>query len=212
MPALFIETIRMERGVPCNIPFHIQRMRDTANEQMFFPPELPHLETLCPSYLLGNTVKCRIVYRSAIENITFDTYQVRNIHSLACASLPALFDYHLKFLKRHVLDELRMQCGADEVILTNQQGYVTDTSYSNLLFRADDDVWDTPDAPLLKGTMLTSMLQEPSLYSELSHPFQRIRQRPIHINHLCQYKEVALVNAMMPPHKAIILPISAIRL
>lgn len=227
MPALFIETIRLDNGVPQNLSFHLERMRHTAGLCGFTLPDIHELAQMCPGYLRAGTVKCRLIYRDSIESITFESYRPRTIRSLAVARIPENFSYQLKYLKREVLDMLRLRSGADEVILVDSEGYVTDSSYSNLLFCREDGVWETPEKPLLKGTMRASLLAhsnaEKTFYSregtfpgdnkgivQATTPFGKIELRKIRAKELISYREIALINAMMPPEEAIILPLSSL--
>lgn len=203
MPALFIETIRLERGIAQNIELHYKRMEQTARELNFIPAHLPPIEQLCPPNLTIGTTKCRIVYRETIESITFEEYSPRTINTLALVSIPEGYSYKYKFLRRHILDELRLSSGADEVILVDKEGHVTDSSYSNLLFKTEKGDWVTPSTPLLAGTMRRLLLNE-----GISSEGTRITEAKITVNDLPKYTHVALINAMMPLNKAITCPIT----
>lgn len=45
-------------------------------------------------------------------------------------------------------DAFRLRSGADEVLLVNEVGLITDPTFSNLLFRRSGEQWETPDLPL----------------------------------------------------------------
>lgn len=108
-------------------------MKRTATDKQFEVPTLPDLEDLCPTELRhGSTVKCRIIYRDSIESISFDAYTPRTILTLALAKLPEDFDYSYKYLRRHILDELRLASGCDEVLLYNSEGLLCDSSLATL--------------------------------------------------------------------------------
>lgn len=207
MPALFLETIRLESGIPQNLVRHVERMKQTAIDKQFKVPTLPDLEDLCPKELRhGSTVKCRVIYRDSIESISFDAYTPRTILTLALAKLPEDFDYSYKYLRRHILDELRLASGCDEVLLYNSEGLLSDSSFSNLIFEREDGVWITPDRPLLNGTMRQALLKE-----DKGSNAPMIKEGSIRIEDLPLFKRVAFINAMLPFEKAIVCPLSHLK-
>jgi 4-amino-4-deoxychorismate lyase len=67
-------------------------------------------------------------------------------------------DYSLKYLDRTCLTGLIDRGVADDVLIV-KNGFVTDTSYSNIVF-TDGLRWIMPDTPLLRGTMREKLLIE----------------------------------------------------
>ena len=68
-------------------------------------------------------------------------------------------DYHLKKNDRSDLMRLASLRGdCDEIIICRNDGIITDTSYSNLVFITADRQLLTPSDPLLKGVMSKSLL------------------------------------------------------
>jgi 4-amino-4-deoxychorismate lyase len=81
-------------------------------------------------------------------------------------------------------DLLKLKGACDEIIII-KQGYVTDTSYTNIAFY-DGEKWYTSDTPLLAGTCRASLIDEGVL------SVKNIRETDI-----WKYKKVSLINAMM---------------
>lgn len=203
MPALLIETIRFEGGKAQNLSLHETRMRHAGDILGFKAPSLPDLEAMHPPMLDNRTYKCRIIYRDCIESISFDPYIPRQIETVVPVQLPEAFDYSLKYLRRNTLDELRLSSGCDEVLLVNGKGLITDSSFSNLLFRRKGGgAWETPSTPLLRGVM-----RELLLGIGTTPEGDPVVEREISVSDLPQYREIAFINSMLPFEKAVICPI-----
>jgi 4-amino-4-deoxychorismate lyase len=79
--------------------------------------------------------------------------------------------------------EMRGDC--DDILIV-KRGMVTDSSYSNVVFRGSYGNWVTPATYLLPGTRRASLIQQ-GLISETD----------ISINDITKYTELKLINAMM---------------
>lgn len=94
-------------------------------------------------------------------------------------------DYTFKFADRTRIDELFAAKGPADDILILKNGYITDSSYANVILW-DGYSWWTPDRPLLAGTQREKLLRE-----------GRIKERPILASDLKDYKKLKLINAML---------------
>ena len=130
----FIETLRLEDGKVQLQPLHRARMERTARDLGFVCPPMPPLEQLCPEPLRKGRVKCRFVYRETIRELSFTRYTPRIIHTFAPVSLPVGYTYSYKSTDREVLNRLKEGCAADEVLLVDSEGRITDCSFANLAF------------------------------------------------------------------------------
>ena len=83
-----------------------------------------------------------------------------------------------------MLNELLAQKGDCDEILIIKNGYVTDCSIGNLIFRQGTQ-WFTPDTPLLEGTQRAKLLTQ-----------GRIKVRSILATDLHLFEEVRLINAL----------------
>ena len=182
----FIETLRLEEGKVQLQSLHQARMERTACDLGFVCPPMPPLEQLCPEPLRKGRVKCRFVYRETIRELSFTPYTPRIIHSFAPMALPVGYTYSYKSTDREVLNHLKEGCAADEVLLVDSEGRITDCSFANLAFRREGR-WYTPDTPLLEG------IQRQQLILECLLP-----PRPIRGADLGEYDQILPINAMLP--------------
>ena len=181
---MFLETICIQNGVVQNLQAHVKRMRETAAHFNFSAPDISNLETFVPKSIKKCAkVKCRIVYHTKINNITFEKYIPKVVKSLKLVN--ASPDYSFKFSDRTILNALLSQKGDADEILIVRNGYITDTSYSNVVFRKKNDFF-TPDTYLLNGTKRQLLLQNGI-----------IREKQITVENLDEFEEIFLINAML---------------
>ncbi len=180
---MLLETIMINQSVLQNIDSHIQRMNDSARALGIKSPMIPDLLSLLPNELRSKKVKCSITYDTQLLDIKFVEYIPRNINSLklVCSDI----GYEYKFSDRSKLMALtnkRENC--DEVLIVKDK-YITDTSFSNVVFGNDDGLF-TPDTYLLNGTKRQLLLRK-----------KIIKEIPITTNDLEKYNKVYLINALM---------------
>ena len=90
-----------------------------------------------------------------------------------------------KYADRSALNDLLTSNENYDEVLIIKNGYITDTTISNIaLF--EDGVWYTPTDPLLKGTVRQRLLDEGFLHT-----------RAIKSEQIANYTQVALMNAML---------------
>lgn len=200
MKNAILETIRIVDGQPQLLGYHQARLDRACAEEGFaqFKPLCVLLvEEPCP-YLRG-VVKCRVEASETGCKLTYHLYQQKSITQMRVVRVDDDFDYHLKWADRRALQAYATQAeGADEVMLVRGDGHITDTSYTNLLFK-QGDVWYTPAQPLLSGVQRSYLLD-----------MGRVKKADITLQNMHLYSHVALINAMMPLEEAIVLPITAI--
>lgn len=180
----FIETIRLEDGVPQLLEWHEQRMRRTL--KAYYPTtEVPKLGDWLPSDFPLGRCKWRVVYSDVIEEVSVEPYQPRLIRSLRVVEVSDL-DYSYKRLDRQSLNACYSQRGGCDDVLIVRGGYLTDTTIANLAL-SDGHRWYTPRHPLLAGTARAELLNRGIL--EL---------RDIRLEELHLYRRIRLINAMLP--------------
>ena len=184
---LFIETIKLIKGVPQLREYHQERFDDTRRAHFDACKSISLTEVISlPDHLASNRpVKCRIVYGRDIESITYEKYLPKIVRTLR-----TVFDddisYTYKSLDRTSLNNLLEQKeGCDEVLII-RNGLVTDTSYSNVVFKDRQGRWFTPDSYLLNGVMRRYLLDARAIGET------RIAQEDIR-----KYQSVKLINAML---------------
>lgn len=180
---MFLETICIQNGVAQNMQTHADRMRETAAHFGFRAPLLPDIARLLPHELRHEKVKCRILYREQIDEIYFEKYKPRIIRSLKLVE--ASPDYAFKFADRNAFAQLLTRKGTCDEILIVRHDCITDTSYSNVVFRKGHEFF-TPDTYLLNGTKRQKLLRE-----------QKIRETRITQENLHTFDSVFLINAML---------------
>ena len=199
-PPMFIETIRIQDGHVCHLSDHTDRMRRTADHFGFTAPTLPtDLASLVPDELRTGTVRCRVVYDHTLREVTFTPYRRRHIERLFAVDAGTT-TYAFKYADRAPLARPDVPLGASDELLFVRDGYLTDTSYTNLVLRRGRELV-TPDTFLLDGTCRRRLLREGVVHTE-----------PVRLHDLPTYDELLLINAMMPLREAIRLPTTAVHL
>lgn len=193
---MFLESICIMNGKVQNVQAHAARMQQSAASHRFTAPPLPDLEMLLPVALTAGRVKCRIIYHHTIEEVTFAPYQPKMITSLKLVE--ASPDYAFKYADRTALLQLLQQKGDCDEILITRNGFITDTSYSNVVL-SKGDCFYTPCTYLLNGTKRQQLLHSGS-----------ISERDITIDSLGDYDHIYLINAMLDIDDGVSLPLSSI--
>lgn len=195
---MFLETIRIQDGHAHHVADHIDRMRRTALHFGFSAPALPaDLDALVPHDLRTGIVRCRIVYGHTLREITFTPYRRRRLERLIAVDAGAM-DYAFKYADRSPLARPQIPLTEADELLFVRGGYVTDTSYTNLILRRGDELV-TPDTFLLDGTCRRRLLRT-----------AQVRTARVRLSDLTAYDELLLVNAMMPLDEALRLPASSV--
>jgi 4-amino-4-deoxychorismate lyase len=122
-----------------------------------------------PDDLGDGTYRCRVLYGQEIDEIQFIPHQSRMFQSLRMIPCNDI-NYGYKYADRTKLEELFEMRGDCDEILIIKDGYITDTSISNIIFRQPDGWWLTPVTPLLKGTMRTYLLETGQIAEAVIRP------------------------------------------
>lgn len=193
----FIESIRVCDGKFCSLEWHLRRMRQTIAYWQY-PLDLSILSWQVPEELGSGIFKCRIVYDSKIREITYSPYQPRIIRSLKLVDGDAL-DYAFKYEDRSAIMRLLQQKESCDDILITKGGYITDTSYSNVVLENSEGLF-VPHTFLLNGTRRQRLLSEGI-----------VRERAIRPSDLGQYHRLYLINALIGLEEDVSLPLSVVR-
>lgn len=179
----FIETVCISCGKVCNIQAHNERMNytrkfhfgdsaDLSLENYISADEANRLFSDAPR------VRCRVTYSDVIEKVEYFKYDIRRVDKLKLVEDNEA-DYSFKSADRSVLDRnFVLRENADDVLIV-RNGRVTDTSIANVAF-LKDNIWYTPQFPLLKGTrrrilLERCMIMESDIKAEDIHKFERVR-------------------------------------
>ena len=193
---LLLETIRISDGTPQNLFLHEERM-NLSRRKLFGSVSCiclaEHIHV--PEDCLTGVYRCRVIYDESVVSVEFIPYQPAAVRTLKVVSADEI-EYSLKYLDRTCLTGLIDREVADDVLII-KNGFVTDTSYSNIVF-TDGRQWITPDTPLLCGTMREKLLLEGT-----------IREEGITVDDLGRFTDFRLINAMLG-FDAPLLPVSNI--
>lgn len=193
----FIESIRVCDGKFCSLEWHLRRMRQTIAYWQY-PLDLSILSWQVPEELGSGIFKCRIVYDSKIREMTYSPYQPRIIRSLKLVDGDEL-DYAFKYEDRSVIMRLlQLKESCDDILIT-KGGYITDTSYSNVVLENSEGLF-VPHTFLLNGTRQQCLLSEGI-----------VRERAIRPSDLGQYHRLYLINALIGLEEDVSLSLSAVR-
>ena len=182
---VLFETIKVQDNQLQNISFHNERF-NSSRKAIFKAKDIVNLNDYItlPENITDNIYKCRVIYEKEIERVEIELYKPRAIRSLKLVESDNI-DYKHKFYNRSNLNELFEKRGECDDILIIKNGFVTDTSFSNVIF-FDGRNWVTPSTPLLQGTKRQLLLKR-----------GLIKEAVVRLQDIFKFKEVKLINAMM---------------
>ena len=183
--SLLIESIKLLDGNFYNISHHEERMNRSlkmlcgVEERFDLTRFLQKVDN--PSEGL---YKCRITYDELVQDVEFLPYVPKPIMSLRIVEHDRI-SYEFKYKDRSLLDRLyglRKDC--DDILIV-KQGYVTDSSYSNIVFKRKNK-WYTPWSALLTGTMRQTLIEK-----------NLVQEEDIHVEDIASFESCKLINAML---------------
>lgn len=177
----FFETIQIYKGKPLNINLHQHRIDNTFAQ--FFTDKSFELQTIFNNCNFTNNekLKCRIFYNETQQHIDLQIYKPKKVIEFKLIEM-AEFEYSYKFTQRKILEKFTNE---HQEILITQQGKITDTSYSNLIFLKENQ-WFTPNTFLLNGTQRQNLLQQ-----------NKISETEISTDNLAEFSHFKMINAML---------------
>ncbi|MEI6575689.1 MAG: aminotransferase class IV [Bacteroidota bacterium] len=178
------ESIRIENGIMQHRALHEMRMNDSRSLLFGKTKHLTLKDISIPHEFLNGVFKCRVVYQDEIETVEFLPYEIRAISTVALVEANSIL-YNHKYLDRSQFDEIRKQRPECDELIIVKDGYLTDSTYSNIAF-FDGVNWFTPSNPLLKGVRRQSLLNS-----------KEITEMLIPSTGLNKYITLSFINAMM---------------
>ncbi|MBS3999563.1 MAG: aminotransferase class IV [Desulfobulbaceae bacterium] len=163
--SLLFESIKILNGRAYNIIHHNNRLNE-SRKRLFNRSDFIDLNALIniPERIRKGLFKCRIIYSEKILRIEFEPYIYRDVKSLKLVYDDSI-DYRYKYQDRNALNKLlQLKDDCDDILII-KNGFVTDTSYSNIAF-FDGGKWVTPSTPLLCGTKREFLLKEGFIHEE----------------------------------------------
>jgi 4-amino-4-deoxychorismate lyase len=179
------ETICIRKAMPHNLSYHQDRVTRTFQELFPYAKAIPDLAQLIkvPDVPDDAIFKCRFLYNESDWSVEFAEFTPRMVTSLKTVSVDNL-NYKHKYLNRRKIDELFTHRGKCDDVLIVRNGYITDSSIANIVFKHEEQ-WYTPAEPLLPGTCRARLLARGI-----------IRERKISQDDLSQFSHWMLINAM----------------
>lgn len=180
-----VETIKIVDGMPCNVEYHLARLTESRKKLLGTSAPLDIESALLKQNIPTKGIyKCRILYWHHIEEIQIVPYILPKIHSLRLIDADEV-EYSHKWEDRTVLKTLCDQKGNCDEILIVKNGFITDTSFSNIALY-DGYRWITPSTYLLRGTKREKLIYEGILTEKL-----------VRVEDIYAYKKASLINAMI---------------
>lgn len=181
-----LETIKVTDGHFQNLEAHLERMNKGCRELFGLKSSFILNDMNIPISMRKGVVKCRIVYNTSIAEISYSAYHPKKVNSLRMVSCDDI-DYHLKYADRSIFDRLlELRDGCDDILIV-KNGFITDTSYSNVAFSDGESLY-VPRTFLLDGCKRRWLI-ETGLAREASIT-------PADIG---SFEKVHLINAMLEP-------------
>jgi 4-amino-4-deoxychorismate lyase len=180
-----IESIKLENGRFLRLHYHQARV-DRSLLDLFQMKNAINLSTEFAKHAHPKIglFKCRIVYEKQIESIEFIPYEPREIESLKVVHDHTI-DYSYKYEDRTAINALFNQRQGCHDVLIVKNGFVTDSSFSNIIF-FDGYQWVTPNTPLLKGTLRQFLIEA-----------AEIKEERITIQDIPSFQSFRLINSML---------------
>jgi 4-amino-4-deoxychorismate lyase len=183
--SLLIESIKLLDGEFHNLFYHEQRMNRSlktlcgVHDHFLLEEFLDNIEK--PT---SGLYKCRIVYDDEMKDVEFIPYTAKKIETLRIVEHDRIH-YEFKYVDRKTIDRLYdLRKNHDDVLIV-KRGLVTDSSYSNIVFRKGKRFY-TPWSCLLKGTVRQSLLER-----------ELIEEEEIYKEDIKSFETFKLINAML---------------
>ncbi|MDH5717560.1 MAG: aminotransferase class IV [Spirochaetia bacterium] len=128
--------------------------------------------------------KLRLIYSKELlkaEVLPYEKKSIRSLKIIECDNI----DYSYKYENRDIINQLLLKKENCDDICIVKNGFITDSSYANLVF-FDGQHYITPKMPLLNGTKREKYLAE-----------NKILESEIKPEDLEKFKQVYCINAMV---------------
>lgn len=186
------ETIKIKNNQICNPEFHLERVLHSQrnlwqkNDNLEFEKTLMEIEeNFLPKLNPDQIYKLKIQYNSDSCDFNITPYNPKKILFLKPVTAKDI-DYSYKYTDRSKINALMKNIenqNTDIIIIKN--GFVTDSSFANLVFVKSENSF-TPKDCLLPGTKRAKYLKE-----------GRITEKRIKFEEIRNFDYVLLINAML---------------
>ena len=176
---MLFETIKIQNGKSFFLDYHQNRLNSSRFKLFGFKNRL-ELRLSPPKEGL---FRCKVLYEKKIEDISYFSYTPKKIESLKVIS--SNIDYSFKYANRESFNTLLEKNSSFDEVIIEKNGYLTDTTISNIAFLSSNG-WITPKKPLLEGTTRKRLIKKGFLI-----------EKEIKKEEIKEYSKVALMNAMI---------------
>lgn len=179
----FLESIKIQNGVPQLLEWHQKRVEDTLRHHGYNTPiDLYGAFADWENIDMG-IFKWRVLYNAdGIDFSEIVPYIPKKVETFRL--IEADISYGFKYVERDFLNQYSAEFPHQEVIFT-RQGKLTDTSCSNLIFFKNNK-WYTPDTYLLNGVQRQYLLSK-----------GEVSCTEIHRENFRSFSHFAMINAML---------------
>ncbi len=180
-----VETIKILDGTAHNLDLHQSRM-DRSYKKLFGSKNIFVLNEIIdiPIGYKKDKVKLRFLYNQNSFKTEYSYYSPKSLTTLQCVYDNEI-SYSLKYTDRSKINNLLLQKADCDDILIVKNGFITDSSYTNIVF-FDGKYWLTPATPLLYGTAREKLIRMGIIKPEF-----------IKIEDLNRFSHFKLINAML---------------
>lgn len=183
--SLLLETIQILNGKAQRLGYHNDRLNRSRNQLM-----CSHADIYLEDYLQiaeefsKGKVKCRVLYSQDVDQIEFTAYSEKSFSKFIFQETN--IDYPFKYADRTTFNDLKSALDPNTEIVFIKDDLITDTTFSNLIFKTKEGSWLTPAKPILEGTQREFLLDEGIIV-----------EADICIKNLGDYTHFMLINAML---------------
>lgn len=179
----FIESIKIENGKVFLLNFHQKRVNETF-AHFGKKNSLDLFKILEKTVLNENGLfKMRIIYDLDGKYETeLIPYHFKKLNTFELVENNTL-DYSFKFEDRKVFAQMKSTSESEEIIIV-KNNFITDSSYSNLLFLKDKQ-WFTPHTYLLNGVQRQHLLS-----------MKKIEETEISLKNIQEFSHFQIINAL----------------
>jgi 4-amino-4-deoxychorismate lyase len=160
-----VESLKVQNNKLFNTEYHNERFNESRFVLFGSNDFIDLNDFVNPSFNDDRIYKCRVLYKSLIEKVEFIPYKPKRISSLKLVHCDDI-EYSIKYADKKRFEELLSKNKSYDDILIVKNGFITDTSFSNIAFY-DGRKWLTPSSPLLKGTQREFLLQNKVIFEEV---------------------------------------------
>lgn len=161
-----VETIKIQEGIPQNLEYHQKRLDESYTLTYRTKCDFILKDIISvPKEFTKGKVKLRFLYNKITYNQEYHIYVPKEIKTLKIVNDNNIF-YPLKYTDRACISNLLKQKQDCDDILIIKNGFITDSSYTNIVF-FDGKNWITPCTPLLAGTARERLIKENKIIAKL---------------------------------------------